>query len=334
MDSLNHTKNSRFRVIIVGFDQALASSITGAIDMFSLAGVAWQRIHNQAVQRHFEVRLASLNGQDVHCINGNTLKPHCRLDHVESASIVLVPTIGGDISYVLEQTRGLLPELIRLHRAGSDIASNCTGAFILANSGLLDHKLATTHWGYAERFGQQFPQVNLQPNQLITEDERIFCAGGGMAWYDLVLRLIERYCGHHVASETAKSHVIDAARGHQAAYAPLQRRKFHHDAEILALQNYLEQHLAEATSVEHMAQLTALSTRTLMRRFKRATGKTPQLYVQELRVEQAKRLLDSTPMPIAAIVQSVGYEDLSSFNRLFKRITGLSPGFYRKSLRN
>ncbi|MDM7860748.1 helix-turn-helix domain-containing protein [Alteromonas sp. ASW11-36] len=331
MEAVNQTSNSPFVVTIVGFDDALASSITGAMDMFALAGVAWQRIHQEPIQQYFTVQLASLDGTPIHCINQHVLQASVALDRVQQSDIVMIPTIGGEIGHVLEQTRGLLPHLIRLHRAGSDLASNCTGAFILANAGLLDGRKTTTHWGYAEQFLTMFPKALLQPQQLITEDERVFCAGGGMAWFDLVLKLIERYCGQRVAADTAKTHVVDFNRGQQAAYAPLQRRKFHHDQEISELQDWLEQQYRTNISIESMAVRIALTPRTMIRRFKRATGQTPQQYLQFLRVEEAKRLLGYDDMPISQIVNEIGYEDVSSFTRLFKRLTGFSPGYYRKS---
>ncbi len=331
METLPHLDKRPFVVTLVGFDDALASSITGAMDMFALAGVAWQRIHQEPIQQYFKVQLASLDGSAINCINKHVLQASLALDKVNQSDIVMIPTIGGEIGLVLEQTRGLLPHLIRLHRNGSDLASNCTGAFILANAGLLDGRSTTTHWGYAEQFQSMFPKVNLQPQQLITEDERLFCAGGGMAWFDLVLKLIERYCGQRVAADTAKTHVVDFNRGQQAAYAPMQRRKFHHDQEISELQDWLEQNYRTAISIESMAVHISLAPRTIIRRFKRATGQTPQQYLQFLRIEEAKRLLGYDDMPISQVVNAIGYEDISSFTRLFKRLTGFSPGYYRKS---
>ena len=322
-----------YSVVIVGFDDALASSITGAIDMFALAGVAWQRIHQQPIERCFDVTLVSLTGDPIRCINHNLLQPHTSIDKISTADIVMVPTIGGDIGKVLEQTRGLLPHLLRLSQQGCDIASNCTGAFILGNAGLLDNRTVTTHWGYAEQFQHRFPKANLQAQQMITEDQHVFCAGGGMAWFDLVLRLIERYCGHKVAADTAKAHVVDFTRGNQAAYAPLQRRKFHHDDEIRNVQDWIERHYASDVNIQALAKRASMSPRTLIRRFKTATQQTPQRYLQQVRLEHAKRLLSDTEDPIQVIVQRVGYEDLSSFNRLFKRVTGFSPGHYRNNFR-
>jgi transcriptional regulator GlxA family with amidase domain len=254
LDSVADTQS--FSVTIVGFDGALASSITGAIDMFALAGVAMERIYQKPINRLFSVQLAALD-------------------------------VGP-----------------------------------------------TTHWGYADAFSTLFPKVNLQAQQLITQDQQLFCAGGGMAWYDLVLRLIERYAGHRTAADTAKSHVIDFARGQQSLYAPLNRRKFHHDKEILLLQDWLENNYAVTNSIADMAEVCSLTPRTLNRRFKRATGQTPQTYLQALRIEQAKKLLENTELPISEIVNKVGYDDVSSFARLFKKLTSLSPGYYRSSFRN
>lgn len=317
-------------VTILGYDQAYASAITGALDLFALAGITWQRMQGLQPQKSFNVQLASINQNDIYCINQLTLKSQIAIEDVKKTDLLIIPTIGGKLETVLEANRNLLPFIRHFHQNGSDIASNCSGAFLLAEAGILNGKTATTHWGYAELFKQRYPDVNLQPEKLITQNGTIYCSGGGMAWFDLALLLIERYCGHDVATETAKAHVLDIARGNQAAYAQLRSKKYHQDIEIKKAQEWLELHFSKAITLDSLAASVNLSTRTFLRRFKQATGQTPLNYLQSIRVESAKKLLETQSQSLETLTNAVGYEDLSSFTRLFKTFTGLSPSQYRK----
>ncbi len=317
-------------VTILGYEQAYASAITGALDLFALAGVTWQRMQGQQPQKWFSVQLASVGGLPVQCINHLVLQSHIAIEAVEHTDLLIIPTIGGKLETVLENNRNILPFIQRFHHLGIDIASNCSGAFFLAEAGILDGREATTHWGYAELFLQRYPQVKLRPQELITQSGNIYCSGGGMAWFDLALLLIERYCGHDVATNTAKAHVLDIARGNQAAYAQLRRKKYHQDEDIRKLQNHLEHHFAQSFTLQQLADIANVSSRTLIRRFKKATGQTPFQYLQLLRVEAAKKQLETQNSSLEMITNLVGYEDLSSFTRLFKTHTGLSPSQYRK----
>ena len=180
-----------FNVIVLGFDGVLGSVLAGALDLFSFTGVSWQRFSNEAVEPRFKVQIASLGGGDIRCSNRLMMRAHCDIQDVTECDLLLVPTIGDSIDKVLKQNNGLLPHLVRLANTKADIASNCSGAFFLAEAGLLDHKVATTHWGYANKFKADFPLVDLQENQFVTHasDElgSIFCAAGGSAFYDLGL---------------------------------------------------------------------------------------------------------------------------------------------------
>ncbi|MEW9797022.1 GlxA family transcriptional regulator [Alteromonas sp. CYL-A6] len=316
-------------VTIVAFDQALASAITGAHDLFALAGITWQRIHNQPIKPAFQVRLASLHAAPVTCTNQFILQPQTALEDIDKTDILIVPTIGGDIPRVLQNNQNLQVHLRRLYHSGADIAGNCTGTFLLAAAGLLANRAATTHWGYAEQFRQLFPDVRLQPEKMLTEHDNVFCAGGGMAWIDLALLLIERYCGYQVASDTAKSHVLDMSRPNQTMYAGTRQHKFHQDHAILAIQDTLDKQFRSAVSLQSLAHQHNMTPRTLTRRFQRATGLTPIKYLQTVRIERAMKLLETPHNALEKIVTEIGYDDVSSFSRLFKRHTGLSPSQYR-----
>lgn len=322
-----------YKVTILGFDQAYASAITGALDLFALAGITWQRMQGLPITPLFEVQIASLGGKPVRCINQLQLNSHIAIEQVQHTDLLLIPTIGGIPEDVLQNNLALLPHIKKHFYNGADIASNCSGAFFLAEAGILDGREATTHWGYAQLFKTRYPLVKLQAHRLITDQDNIYCSGGGMAWFDLTLLLIERYCGHDVATTTAKAHVIDLSRGEQSAYASLRAKKYHQDSEVLQIQEWLETHFADRVNLGLISQLVNLSPRTFMRRFKLATEQTPLAYLQGLRIEAAKKRLEVSADSVERIVCQVGYDDLSSFTRLFKKHTGLSPSQYGKKFK-
>jgi transcriptional regulator GlxA family with amidase domain len=323
-------------VSIIGFDGALASAITGIIDLFRLAGVTWARIHDEEPEPRFRTRLLTLDGQPFRCINGITLLPDGAIgdqgpDSADNG-LVMIPTIGAPIAQVLDDNRGLVDWLAQTSRKNQGqvrLASNCTGAFLLAEAGLLNGRQATTHWGFSEQFRQRYPQVDLHPEKLITVNEPIACAGGGMAWWDLGVYLVERYAGAQTARELAKSFVIDAGRTSQAPYSALQARRYHSDQAILRLQEWLDQHYSEPLTLQTLAALSELTERSLIRRFKAATGDTPTSYLQVLRIESARQYLEQSRLSVDEVTRLIGYEDVSSFSRLFRKHTGLAPGAYR-----
>ena len=322
-----------FNVTILGFNQAYASAITGALDLFALAGVTWQRMQGISPTPYFNVQIATIKKQPLRCINQLEIRSHIAIEDVKQTDLLLIPTIGGSLLNVLADNRALLPHIKRHFDLGADIASNCSGAFFLAEAGLLNGKEATTHWGYAELFRKRYPEVKLCAEKLITSQQIIYCAGGGMAWFDLALLLIERYCGHDVASTTAKAHVIDLSRGQQAAYASIRAKKYHQDPEVLLVQEWLEANYVKPIQISQLPNLVNLTSRTLNRRFKQATEQNPLEYLQNLRIEAAKKLLEKSHDNAQRIVNHVGYDDLSSFTRLFKKHTGLSPSQYAKKFK-
>ncbi|MDX1553376.1 MAG: helix-turn-helix domain-containing protein, partial [Marinobacter sp.] len=270
------------------------------------------------------------------CINGMTLLADGDWREYAAgdlkADLVIVPTIGAPISQVLAANPDLVQWLGDFRDATSGqvrVASNCTGAFLLAEAGLLDGRQATTHWGFSNQFRQRFPAVDLQPEKLITVDGHIACAGGGMAWWDLGVYLVERFAGPKVARELAKAFVIDAGRTSQAPYGALQARRYHSDVAILRLQDWLDANYTRPVTLQSLGRLAGLTERSLIRRFKAATGDTPTGYLQILRIEAARQHLENSRAAVEEVTRLVGYEDVSSFSRLFRKHTGLAPGVYR-----
>jgi transcriptional regulator GlxA family with amidase domain len=336
-------------IYILGFDQALASAITGIVDLFALSGVTWNRIQQQKTAMAFNVQLASKQGENIQCINNLLLAPHCSFSDLDNAlnqqpveglesnnqesNILVVPTIGGPIQQTLDNNPELIQLLRKAHNTGWTIAGNCTGNFLLAESGILDGKAATTHWGFENDFKQRFPQVNLQAEQLITRDENIFCAGGGIAWFDLGLHIIERSIDFETAMQTAKAFVIDYRSDTQLSYSLMRIAKPHQDEIVNTIQAIIEQDCTLSLSIEKLASQHNVSQRTLIRRFNSALGMPPNKYLQSVRIERARKMLEESDYNVDTVMNNIGYEDPSSFRRLFKKKTGLTPTEYRNRFR-
>ncbi|MGP4953372.1 GlxA family transcriptional regulator, partial [Psychrobacter sp. T6-1] len=318
-----------FEVVILGFDGVLGSVLAGALDLFSFTGVSWQRFLDLEVEPKFRVQIASLGKQDIKCSNRLIMQAHCDITHVSECDLLLIPTIGDSIDKVLKQNSALLPHLQRLASTRADIASNCSGAFFLAAAGLLDGKTATTHWGYASKFKSEYPRVDLQENQFVTQSGNIFCAAGGSAFYDLALLLIERYCGREVSTQVAKTQIIDSKRGSQNSYTNVTVHKSHADTLVKHVQEFIESSFNEPLQVSDLAAMVNVTPRTLNRRFQACIAMRPIEYIQAVRIEQAKRLLESGQVTIKSLAYQVGYSDISSFTRLFKRATQLTPKEYQ-----
>lgn len=317
------------QITILGFDLALASAITGVLDLMNMAGVTWNYWQKQPPEPKFKVRIATKDGKPVKCLNRLVLESDISYRDIDPEDVVVVPSIAGDIERALNFNPRLIECISRLNEQEAIIAGNCTGVFFLGEAGVLDGKTATTHWAFVDQFQMRYPEVDLKPEQMITNAGNIFCSGGGIAWLDLGLYLIERFCGHDVAVQTAKTFVIDMGRTYQSSYSALRSYKFHRDQDILKIQDWLESRCSEDIRIDELAKQFGMSPRTLARRFKAATGDTPLGYLQTLRLENAKKLLEETTDNVSEVTHKVGYEDVSSFTKLFRQKTGFTPKDYR-----
>ncbi|WP_295556995.1 GlxA family transcriptional regulator [uncultured Hyphomicrobium sp.] len=216
------------------------------------------------------------------------------------------------------------------HTEGAVLTANCGGVFMLAATGLLSDRPATTHWAFADAFRERFPDVRLDTDKIVIEDGEIITAGGLMAWTDLGMRLVDRIFGPTIMLETGRFLLIDPAGREQRHYSSFAPRLNHGDEAILKIQHWLQAKEARAVTAGAMARQAGMEERTFLRRFKAATGLTPTEYAQHLRIGKARELLEFTKRPVDQIAWSVGYEDAGAFRKLFHRIIGLSPSDYRQ----
>ncbi|MDM9625194.1 helix-turn-helix domain-containing protein [Rhizobium sp. S152] len=250
-------------------------------------------------------------------------------ENIAGPHVLIIPgRLSGPVS--TEEAAPFVSWIRTLHDSGTTLASSCAGSFILAEAGLLDGRPASTHWADADEFRTRFRNVSLKIDEIIVEGETIVTAGGLMAWTDLGMRLCERIFGTSVMMQTSRFMLVDTAGREQRNYKSFKPRMDHGDDAILSVQHMLRDTEGQAIDVAHMSRHAKLEERTFLRRFKSATGLRPTEYVQTLRIEKAKEMLQLSRRPVEQIARIVGYRDMAAFRRLFRRETGMSPAEYRR----
>ena len=317
------------KVTVLMAHQCSSTSVSATLEGLESANFL-DRINTQSAEPVFKLETASLDGKAVQCSGGLLLTPQKKLDDIGSTDLIIIPGFLFQILPLLPDLKALKPWLIHHHQNKATIASMCTGAFAVAQTGLLDGKLATTHWFYADIFRQMYPAVKLRENHTVTEDQNIICSGGASAGNDMLLHLIRKYASNELASECSKKLLVDTHRREQSPYIMHTFNMNHEDAAILKIQDWLNQHYMHSVAFDELAIQFGFGVRNFIRRFKAATQQTPIQYLQCLRIEKAKYLLESTRHTVEVITYQVGYEDSNSFRRLFKERVGISPGAYRK----
>ncbi len=316
-------------VAVVLMKGGLPSTAIAPMEIFSCAGVLYDAFCGQSSEPLFRVRAVTATGKPTSSFIPVTIRPTCSIAEVRKADLIIVPSSGAVIDEILARNQTLIHWLRRWHKRGAAIAGICSGVALLAEAGLLDSRPATTHWALADQFAKRFPKVQWLPERFITESEKIFCSGGVYASIDLALYLVEKFCGHKIAMETAKALLLQTPRMWQATYAAEPPAAAHGDEPIGKAQRWLFKNFREAVTIEELAARVAMSPRNFARRFKIATGETPLAYLHCLRIDAAKHLLENERMNVHDVSQAVGYEDVIFFRRLFKRYTGVPPREYR-----
>ncbi len=283
-----------------------------------------------AAEPFFRVQLVSPGDNPVITPNGFPVQCNATIDKVSHADLVIIPAFDGDVLTQMAANRATIPWVKKMYQAGADIASICTGAFVLAETGLLDGKTATTHWIAQDLFRSRYPQVSLAHDQIIVDHGRICTSGGATSFLTLTAYLVEKYCGAEAGRLMAKIFLIDINKGPQTVYAIFSAQKNHGDPEVRRAQDLIEKQATHDLSVADLASSLAMSNRNFIRRFKSATGNTPIEYIQRVRIEAAKHALESGAKDIDNVASGIGYEDVGSFRAIFKRVTGVSPTEYRK----
>lgn len=257
------------------------------------------------------------------------IRPDSLVGEVNKTDLIVIPALSGDIAEGLKLNQDYIPWITEQYKQGAEIASLCTGAFILASTDLLKGKNCTTHWMMAEDFKQMFPAVTLIPDKLLIDEHGIYSSGGAYSFLNLVIYLVEKYCGRQVAVHCSKVMEIEIERKSQSPFIIFSGQKDHNDDPIKKAQLYIEHNVGSKISVDQLSQMFAISKRNFERRFKKATSNTPVEYLQRVKIEAAKKSLESTRENINEVMYAVGYSDQKAFRNIFRKITGLSPVEYR-----
>ncbi len=333
---IGHTKGKfPIDVLIVAVRETAGSALYGMLDVLLATGNIWQTLLRSGDERkYFRVRIVSPDGGLFTCGNRIPVNPDFAVSDGPTAPIVILPELwlGPD-----ETMAGRYPDLIqwirRRHTLGSTIYSACSGAILLAETGLLDGCPATSHWGYQDLFRQRFPKVRFDPApNLVYADAngRIVTAGGTTSWHDLALHLIARHVGPREALHIAKVYLLKWHDEGELPYTALVRPLPHGDGTARKIELFLKKHFQEQDAIGKAVKAAGIPERTLKRRFKAATGLPLIDYLQNVRIEHGKQLLETTALPVEEISVQAGYSDVSFFRRLFKRLVGLTPLTYRR----
>ncbi|MGB5215118.1 MAG: helix-turn-helix domain-containing protein [Anderseniella sp.] len=326
-------------IVLLAAPETSASVLYGLYDVLQFVGAVYaDMVTGTPGDELLDVRIASADGKPFHCIGNIPVEPHMAADHLDTPVAVIVCDMYTSIYDV---PRGRYPREIawlrKVHSDGALLTSVCSGSLLLAEAGLLDGNEATAHWAYRDMFQRHYPKVAFRNESILclaAEAKRIVTAGGVSAWHDLAIYLIARFCGYQHAIETAKVFLISGHSEGQSPYSVMTRPMETSDAQISDCQVWIANNYALAKPVEHMVERSGLNARTFSRRFRSATGFAPIEYVQALRIEEAKQMLETDVHSVDVVGSSVGYEDPASFRRVFKRGVGLSPATYRKKFQH
>lgn len=258
-----------------------------------------------------------------------TVHADLTLDELEETDLIVVPALNGDLEKALETNRDFVPWIVKHYKKGAEVASLCVGAFLLASTGLLKGRKCATHWMAANQFQKMFPEVELVTEKIITDEQGIYSSGGAFSYLNLILYLIEKYAGRDIAILSAKVFAIEIDRDNQLAFTIFQGQKEHNDEEIKKAQEFIERNYQEKITVDQLVSMLALSRRNFERRFKKATSNTVIEYIQRVKIEAAKKGLETSRKNVNELMYDVGYSDTKAFRTVFKRITGKSPIDYR-----
>jgi len=316
------------KITFLAAEGCLASGIAGLLDMFTIANM-WSAYLSGNPEPPFITEIVTQGGKPVVSSGCMQMLPHRSLEDALTTDFVLIPPFiplpVQDQGTTLEVRNWITAH----HRRHTPVAAMCTGVFLLAETGLLDGRTATTNWQFARKFRRCFPEVDLHPEYLLTEDNGLICTGAATSYYNLGLRIIGRYGAAELASACAKALLIDPNRDSQTPYFMLPQQRGHNDQEVQKAQRYLEENFSKGIEIDEVARHVRISPRHFKRRFKQATGHAPIQYLQLVRIEAAKKKLETTLATIDEITQYIGYEDSSTFRRLFRHHTNLSPREYR-----
>ena len=312
--------------ILVPNGQNNLSSIVGPFKIFNRANSYFLEKPKRQV---FHIELAGTNSQVDFYEGLFSVNPQKDIRDIQKTDLIIIPSLNHQYEKTIKGNEVMINWLRDHYKSGTEIASICTGAFLLAASGVLKGKSCSTHWAASENFQRMFPDVKLEPDQLITDEGGIYTNGGAYSFLNLMIYLVEKFYDRETAIFCSKVFQIDVARNLQSEFSIFNGHKKHEDETILKAQAYLEENYQNQLSVEELAKSLNVGRRNFDRRFKKATNFTPLEYLQRIKVEVAKKSFENTRLNVNEVMYDVGYSDAKAFRDIFRKITGISPLDYR-----
>jgi transcriptional regulator GlxA family with amidase domain len=315
--------------IIVPDEQSTLSTvacIVGTYEIFKRANFHWKKTGKREM---YKIELAGVSKEAEFDDGLLTVKPQANISAISKTDLIIIPSLVSDYQKAVNGNRLLIDWIAQQYKQGAEIASMCTGTFMLASAGLLDGKNCSTHWSAADTFRTMFPKVNLQADKLITDEYGIYTNGGAYSFLNLVIYLVEKYYDRQTAIYCSKIFQIELDRQSQSAFTIFTGQKLHGDEMVQKAQAYIESKVDEKISVENLSSKFAVGRRNFDRRFIKATGNTPVEYAQRVKIESAKKAFETSRKTINEVMYEVGYSDVKAFREVFRKITGMSPLEYR-----
>lgn len=315
-------------IILIPAGQNNLSSVIGPYKFFLKANEYMEFTGREPV---FKVQLAGVNKQLDLYDGVFSIRPHLHIKDVKKTDLLIIPAQAySGLEHTISINKQCIEFIKEQHHLGAEVASICTGAFLLAATGLMEGKQCSTHWKASSKFHRMFPEVILQTDKILTDEGGIYTNGGAFSFLNLLLYLVEKYYGRETAIFCAKIFQVDMDRDSQSQFTIFNGQKDHTDDIVMKAQEMIEKNIMERFSMDRLADILALSRRNFDRRFFRATGNTPLEYQQRVKIETAKKLLESGHKTVSEVMYEVGYLDIKAFRELFRKLTGLTPLDYRK----
>ena len=314
-------------VSILALKNAVVASVADSRYVFSMVNEFLRQAGKPPL---FKVQLIGLSKEAVVNDGVFSILPDATIHEAKDCNLIIIPSLMGDMKSSTYQNKEYAVWIAAQYKNGTEVASLCSGAFLLAYSGLLRGKQCTTHWWYANEFKHFYPSTVLVGEKMITDQNGIYSSGGSNAYWNLLLHLVEKYTTREMAIRTAKYFVVDLDRNKQSPFIIFDGLKDHEDQLIMSVQEEIEKNFREKMTVEKLAEDFNVTRRTFERRFKKATRNTVAEYIQRVKVEAAKKQLELGRKSITEVMYEVGYVDIQTFRTVFKRITGMTLVDYRK----
>lgn len=317
------------RIGILNYDHAVPTSVSGPADIFAASMRTYPVVTGKRLEIEFEIDFVT-EEKGVFLRKSFGEHKQYKLTKSDVYDLVIVPAMFSNrIEEVVRKEVRIIGWLQEQYDRGSELSSICVGSFLLAATGLLDEKKATTNWMFADLFRKKYPRIIVEDDKIIIDQGRIYTCGGAFSFTTFMIYLIEKYCGHEVAITTSKILMINMHQQPQTSFSIFQLQKDHADERVAVVQQYMEKNFARLITMKEMADLTNMSSRNLIRRFEQATGNTPLEYLQRVRIENAKKLFEAKSYGIEQVSGKCGYEDISFFRKVFKRHVGMTPSEYK-----